>query len=139
MALELRLKNMIYRAEELGWTYNGMDEEESGRCFIELENESPAGEDLNVSIEFDKGNQVESFLNSLWNLYDDFDVDDHIEMWIEARHNGVQGVPSVRRLCADAEDILAMYETLYSELYSEAKWIPGKGVRNVANENVETK
>lgn len=121
MALELQLKNMIYRAEELGWTYNGMEEEKSGRCFIELENESPAGEDLNVSIEFDKGNQVESFLNSLWNLYDDFDVDDHIEMWVEARSNGVQGVPSVRRLCVDAEEIERMYGQLFSELEEEAK------------------
>ena len=46
----------------------------------------------------------------------DFDVDDHIEMWIEARHNGVQGVPNTRTLVEDAEAIQDMLDELAEAL-----------------------
>ena len=46
----------------------------------------------------------------------DFDPDEHIEMWIEARKNGVRGVPSTRELLHDAEDIDKMLQELASAL-----------------------
>ena len=46
-----------------------------------------------------------------------FDVDEHVEMWIEARRNGVRGVPSsIRELVEDAEDIDKMLEELADAL-----------------------
>lgn len=109
------LQELIDKIEELGWTFNGVTEEEStGRCFVELENYSPAGEDLCESIEFEKDDQVDSFLSSLWDLYDGFDIDDHVEMWIEARQNNRNsGIPSARVLVNDAEAIDKMYEQLW--------------------------
>jgi hypothetical protein len=45
-----------------------------------------------------------------------FDQDEHIEMWIEARHNGVRGVPSTRELVKDAEEIESMLKELSEAL-----------------------
>ena len=44
--------------------------------------------------------------------YESFDIDDHIEMWVEAKKNGVSGVPPTRTLVADAEAIDDMLEHL---------------------------
>ena len=51
---------------------------------------------------------IQSFRDGLESYYEDFDVDEHIEMWIEARRNGTAGVPSIRELVEDAEAIEAM-------------------------------
>lgn len=112
------LQKLLEKAEELGWTVGEPYQEESTkRCFIPLENYSPAGEDLCEEIEFRKRDQVASFTNSLFDLYMEFDVDDHVEMWIEARRNGVAGVPSsIKALVEDAEAIEKMYENLCNEL-----------------------
>ena len=45
-----------------------------------------------------------------------FDIDEHIEMWIEARRNGTSGVPSTRELVKDAEDIDKMLQELAAAL-----------------------
>lgn len=39
-------------------------------------------------------------------------MDDHIEMWVKAKENGTSGVPSIRRLVEDAEDISEMLKEL---------------------------
>lgn len=69
---------------------------------------SPAGEDFSMIIDFDAGDQCDSFRDSLESYYEDFDIDEHIEMWVEAKSNGVSGVPSIRELVKDAEEIDAM-------------------------------
>lgn len=73
---------------------------------VEIEKYSPAGEDFSVCAE------VENFPEAVMEYYMDFDVDEHIEMWVEARRNGVSGIPSVRRLAVDAEEINKMLEEL---------------------------
>lgn len=40
-----------------------------------------------------------------------WDIDEHIEMWVQARQHD-SGIPSVRELCEDAEDIYAMLQDL---------------------------
>lgn len=47
-----------------------------------------------------------------------FDQDEHIEMWISARHSGTRGVPSIRELVKDAEDIDAMLKELAEALFA---------------------
>ena len=66
---------------------------------VELEWYSPAGEDFIVCV------KVENFPDEILDYSDDFDPDEHIEMWVEARANGRQDVPGARRLAKDAEDI----------------------------------
>lgn len=77
---------------------------------VELQKYSPAGEDFNICVE------VEDFPRAVAEYAADFDPDEHIEMWIEARHNGVKGVPSTRELVHDAEDIDKMLQELASAL-----------------------
>lgn len=49
---------------------------------VELEWWSPAGEDFLVCV------NVENFPDEILRYSDDFDLDEHIEMWVEARANG---------------------------------------------------
>ena len=77
---------------------------------VELETYSPAGEDFCICVE------VENFPEAIAKYAADFDPDEHIEMWIEGRNNGVRGVPSTRELVKDAEDIDKMLQELASAL-----------------------
>jgi hypothetical protein len=66
-------------------------------------------------IDFDAEDQAESFLKDLWDYADNFDVDEHVEMWIPER--GKRGCPSTaRELVEDAEAIKEMIKELYGEL-----------------------
>lgn len=88
-------------AERLGWE---VDERDDGT--VELCNYSPAGEDISFTV------NAKEAAKEIYECYNGFDVDEHIEMWIEARENGVPGVPSTRRLVEDAEDISEMLKEL---------------------------
>lgn len=81
--------------EKREWSVSGYTDD--GR--VELEWWSPAGEDFLVCV------NVENFPDEILDYSDDFDPDEHIEMWVEARANGRQDVPGARRLAKDAEDI----------------------------------
>lgn len=75
---------------------------DSGDGIIELESKSPAGEDIVISIQPD-----ESLCEGVKRNYDEFDVDDHVELLFDQR--GKNGVPkSVRELLEDAEAIERM-------------------------------
>lgn len=73
---------------------------------VEIEKYSPAGEDFLICVE------VENFPDAVMEYYESFDIDDHIDMWVEARRNGVSGIPSTRRLAIDAEAIDEMLKEL---------------------------
>lgn len=77
---------------------------------VELEKYSPAGEDFIMCLE------VKNFPEAVAEYAAGFDIDEHIEMWVEARRNGTRGVPSVRRLAIDAEDIDKMLQELAAAL-----------------------
>lgn len=98
----------VYRkvCERLDWS---VTEHEDGT--VELETYSPAGEDIIVTVD------AHNFVENAKAYSASFDVDDHIEMWIEARHNGVAGVPSTRELVHDVEDIDKMLQRLSTALW----------------------
>lgn len=101
--------NEKYRdiCEELGWYWlNG------GDGYIELEKHSPAGEDFSFTV------SAENFVKNVKEYADNFDQEEHIEMWIEARRNKVAGVPSIKELVKDAEDIDAMLKELAEALFA---------------------
>lgn len=78
---------------------------------VDVAKESPAGEDFNFSVGADR------FVQEVEEYADYFNVDEHVEMWIEARRNGVQGVPaSIRELLEDAEAIDKMLQELAAAL-----------------------
>lgn len=73
-----------------------------------IQNYSPAGEDL--WIECAKG---ESIIEAIESEYNNFDVDEHVDLWAESR--GKNGTPSSYRvLVEDAEAIEEMLKTLYN-------------------------
>lgn len=60
---------------------------------------SPAGEDFGVSIEL--ANPV----LSTYENYENFDVEEHVYMWLNAKVHGVTSVPYVTVLVEDAQAI----------------------------------
>lgn len=77
---------------------------------VELEKYSPAGEDLSMCLE------IENFPEAVAEYAAGFDIDEHIEMWIETKRNGTRGVPPARELVHDAEDIDKMLQELAAAL-----------------------
>ena len=93
--------------EEQGWSV-----EDCGDS-VELGKYSLAGEDFSFCVE------KEDLTEHVKEYAADFDQDEHIEMWIEARHNGARGVPSARELVKDAEAIDQMLRDLAAALAAE--------------------
>lgn len=101
------LEKLLEKAEELDWSYNIYD------GWVELEKYSPCGEDFVMAINFDSENQDGSFMKNLKEYMEDYDPDEHAELWIGGR--GKNGVPSsIRELIEDAEAIGEMIKELYS-------------------------
>jgi len=114
---------MLDKAEELDWRYviyrepkgtrNGWHCE--GRNYVELEKYSPAGEDFGMIIDFDMKDPVGSFLEDLEEYAENFDMDEHAELWIPRR--GERGCPSsISELIQDAKDIKKMILELLDAL-----------------------
>ena len=76
--------------------------EQDGEYYREIEFYSPEGEDVLETIWYDGTN--DGFIEGFRQLSDNFDADEHAEMWIDGR--GKRGIPdSVRALIDDAENI----------------------------------
>lgn len=94
--------------EEIGWHV------ERDYSIVELNNYSPAGEELVETLYLDdKGNIPQQLLI----LYDDFDEEEHAVMWLDEKQHGVKGVPPIWTLVKDAEEITKMYDELYTVAY----------------------
>lgn len=120
------LEQLLENAEGQDWsytiyqepegTYNGWHCEEKN--YIELEKYSPAGEDFSMIIDFDIDSPVDSFLENLKEYSEDFDIDEHVEMWMPERGKG--GCPgSISELVEDAEAIKDMIFELWEILDSK--------------------
>ncbi len=108
-SIQLGMKSLMEKAEELGWWWTAwIEENQSNRTYVEIGKNSPAGEDFSMIIDFDAEKQCASFLDNLDSYYQNFDIDEHIEMWVKAKRNGVSGAPSIRELVDDAKEIDAM-------------------------------
>lgn len=102
------LKNrLIEKADELEWSVN-IDGDD-----WEFEKYSPAGEDFIFTVSVDAPEEVWREVRRYAN---DFDTEEHIEMWVEAKKNLVSGIPSIRRLVEDADDIDKMLDELADAL-----------------------
>lgn len=103
-----------------GWNVSSYTDD--GR--VEIQKYSPAGEDFSICVD------VQNFPEAVSEYAASFDVDEHVEMWITARREGVSGVPSTRELVKDAEEIDKMLRELasalvYPELGSQAANLAG--------------
>lgn len=111
--------NPKYRdiCESLDWTIREYDD-----GTVEVCQASPAGEDFFFTA------NVKNFPQEVERYADDFDPDDHIAMWIEARKNGVAGVPTTRELVHDAEAIQKMLKELAEALTADSKSTIGEQI-----------
>ena len=86
--------------EYLGWQIREYDD-----C-IDICQMSPAGEDFYFTVGKD------NFVKEVREYADNFDADEHAEMWVQARGK-VEGVPqSIRVLIEDADTIKEMLDAL---------------------------
>ena len=99
----LTLRERLFKAADmLGWI---VAVDENGG--VDFRQGSPAGEAFSFYVHPD-----EDIVEETISYASNFDVDEHIEMWVEAKRNGVAGVPSTRTLVEDADDIAEMLEKL---------------------------
>lgn len=108
------LNKIIEIAEILDWNVN-IDIESD---YIEFSQYSPAGEDFSFAVNTLKPKEI---IEEVVKYANDFDIDEHIEMWIDARRNGVSSVPSIRELVDDAEEISKMLDVLAERLLIELR------------------
>ncbi len=104
-------KRIREAAERLEWNVHEYDD-----GTVEFQQHSPAGEDFLFTVNAKNAEQ------EIYDYYDDFDIDEHIDMWIEAKRNGFSGVPTVRELVKDAEDIKEMLKA-FAEAVDSRKTI----------------
>lgn len=99
----------IDAVEELDWSCKDTGSD------VELENWSPAGEDLIIYV--DKGQWVAD----LFDNYENFDTAEHVKFLLDAKAHGFRGVPDEEVLVEDAEEILLMYKELADKVAEAAK------------------
>lgn len=100
-------KKLIDRAEKLDWNCTvGVQDNQQ---YIEFYQGSPAGEDFGFTA---WGNTLSEMIRSIREYADGFDEEEHVEMFIEAKNNGLFGVPSIKTLVEDAAEIQKMLNTL---------------------------
>ena len=111
--IEKRLpKKVMDVLESCGWRLNGI-EKQDGEYRAEIENWSPAGEDLPETIWYNGTGK--GFVEAVQEWASDYDADEHAEMLVEFR--GQRGVPnSIRALIDDADAIGEMFDDLAEAL-----------------------
>lgn len=69
--------------------------------YIEIQQYTPAGEDWNLTLILNKDSTVKDFIGEIESLYEGFDVDEEVKLWIDGA--GKNGVPNARGLVEDNE------------------------------------
>lgn len=84
--------------------------------YLQFNGSSPAGEDISFSIDFDASKlpceQIQEIIDDLGSYYECFDTEEHVTMLLEAKNNGLSGVPDVETLVEDAKEIDDMIRQL---------------------------
>ena len=94
----------IETCERLDWTVH---EYKDGS--VDIAKQSPAGEDFSFGV------RSENFVDEVKQYAAYFDVDEHVELWVDDR--GKNGIPaSIRELLEDAEAIDKMLQELAAAL-----------------------
>ena len=102
-------------AEGLEWSVH-IDED----CW-EFEKFSPAGEDFGFEIPINGKTTPEDLVREVRLYADGFDTEEHVKMWLGAKENGVSGVPDLKTLVQDADDIVEMLNELADAMEVEAE------------------
>lgn len=102
------------RLEENGWRVVDCEIGPNDIPGWDIGQGSPAGEDFWFSIEHN--NDFEMAIEEIKKYAYDFNINEHAEFWIEARHSEFSGVPDVQTLVEDAKAIQSMLNELAAEV-----------------------
>ena len=109
LKLEIR-RRALEKARDLGWLTH--EDEQGG---VEFEQGSPAGEDFLFYVHGD-----EDLVKGVVEYARDWDPDEHVEMWVQAKANSDNpnrsSIPSIRTLVNDADEIDEMLSALADAL-----------------------
>ena len=105
-------EKLVDKAEKIGWTVY-IDED-----VWDFRQYSPAGEDFWFFISKNDVNSEEDMVREVRSYANGFDTEEHVQMWLEGGRNGVSGVPDLKTLVKDADDIKLMLNKLASALES---------------------
>lgn len=82
-------------------------ENKKGMFSAYMQGDNPCGEGWEEYIEFPMPKTsrelAESLSSAIWEIYDSFDIEDNVCMWLEAKKNGCSGVPCVVELVHNEE------------------------------------
>jgi hypothetical protein len=96
----MKLNDKVIEVVEKNNFYINEVEKQGDYFYVEINQSTPLGEDWWETIWFDGTD--EGFIKAVRKRYEDFDVDEEAEVWIESR--GKNGVPnSIKALIEDAE------------------------------------
>lgn len=105
-------EKLVDKAEKIGWIVY-IDE-----CGWDFRQYSPAGEDFSFFVSKSDVHSEEDMVLEVRSYANGFDTEGHVQMWLECRRNGVSGVPDLKTLSKDADDIKLMLNKLASALES---------------------
>lgn len=95
------MKKKLRKAiEKCGWTIH------SDTC-IEMHTDT-AGQDVCIEC-----NKPEELVDTIKNYYENYDIDEEVEMYLQAKRNGFQGVPTAVILVEDCKEVAKRLEELY--------------------------
>lgn len=106
----MKIEELFDVADTYGWSVYE-DETE-----WDIRKPSPAGEDFGFYIHKSEAEDADGFAREVRRFADEFDPDENVEMWVEAKRNGGKGIPDVRTLVQDADDIQEMLDNLADAL-----------------------
>lgn len=96
--------------EKFGWNVYECEIGRKGYVEWQLSKYSPAGEDFSFPVEHQ--NNPAMAIKAIKDYAYNFDTEEHVEIYYEARKNGTSGVPSLRELVEDADAIQEMLDEL---------------------------
>lgn len=106
---DVNIDDLLDKAEELGWCVRESDTE------WEFIQNSPAGEDFSFDVGADDVHNADDMVREIRSYANGFDAEEHAKMWIEAQGR-VSGVPDLKTLVKDADDIKLMLNKLASAM-----------------------
>lgn len=111
------LIDAIESNDDLKWYVSKyVDHSNLKESYLQFEGGSPAGEDISFSVNFDASKlpceQIQEIIDDLDSYYECFDTEEHVTMLLEAKNNGLAGVPDVETLVKDAKEIDNMIRQL---------------------------
>lgn len=111
------LIDAIESNDDLKWYVSKyVDHSNLKESYLQFEGGSPAGEDISFSVNFNANKlpceQIQEIIDDLDSYYECFDTEEHVTMLLEAKNNGLAGVPDVETLVKDAKEIDNMIRQL---------------------------